>query len=117
PPAPTGKGTVANFGGKPVAPWIAKELAWARANGWKGTVTSGYRSVAEQARIYNSGVRPAAKPGQSNHNFTAFPGGAVDVTNPAQLAQILARKPGGSKLVWAGAKDPVHFSNPHAGGY
>lgn len=111
-----GGGHVAHVDGKPVAAWIANILQQAKAAGWTGTVTSGYRSVAEQRRIYNSGVRPAAKPGQSNHNFTAFPGGAVDVTNAAQLAQVL-HKLGINKLQWAGAKDPVHFSHPHGGGY
>lgn len=107
---------VVNFEGKPVAAWIAPILRRARAAGWKGSVSSGYRSVAEQRRIYNSGVRPAARPGQSNHNFTGFPGGAIDVTDAAQLASIL-RKLGISALRWAGSKDPVHFSHPHNGSY
>jgi hypothetical protein len=114
--APSRKGGVANFDGKPVARWIAPILEQARKAGWKGTVNSGYRSVQEQARIYNSGVRPAAKPGQSNHNFTAFPGGAVDVSDAPQLAQILKRM-GVKSLQWAGAKDPVHFSHPRNGTY
>lgn len=115
-PVNTGQGGVTNFGGKPVASWIAQVLTRAKAAGWTGSVNSGYRSVAEQRRIYNSGVRPAARPGQSNHNFTAYPGGAVDVSQAAQLAHIL-RRLGINKLVWAGAKDPVHFSHPHNGGY
>lgn len=110
------KGGVTLLDGKPVASWIAKRLERARAAGWQGHVNSGYRSVAEQRRIYNSGVRPAAKPGQSNHNFTAYPGGAVDVTDPQQLAAIL-QKLGIRKLKWAGSKDVVHFSHPHNGGY
>jgi len=110
------KGLV-NFEGKPVAAWIAKELRWARAHGWKGTVNSGHRSYAEQARIYASGVRPAAKPGTSNHEGDAFPRGAVDVSNAAQLSAILSKKPGGSPLKWAGSKDPIHFSHPHGGSY
>jgi len=114
--SPGGQGGTINFDGKPVAAWIGKALQQARAAGWKGTVNSGYRSVAEQRRIYNSGVRPAARPGQSNHNFTAFPGGAVDVTDAQQLASILKRL-GNTQLVWAGGKDPVHFSHPHNGGY
>jgi hypothetical protein len=42
------------FDGKPVAAWIAPALAYARQHGWKGTVNSGFRSFAEQTRIYNS---------------------------------------------------------------
>ena len=115
--APTSAKGVAKFDGKPVAAWIAPALQWARQHGWKGTVSSGYRSYADQQRIYNSGVRPAAKPGTSNHEFTAFPGGAVDVTDPQGLAALLQRSPFAGKLVWAGSKDAVHFSHPHNGGY
>lgn len=114
--SPSAQG-VAKFDGKPVAGWIAPILQYARQHGWKGSVTSGYRSYADQQRIYNSGVRPAAKPGTSNHEMTAFPGGAVDVTDPQTLARILARSPFAGKLVYAGSKDPVHFSHPHNGGY
>jgi hypothetical protein len=105
------------FGGKTVAAWIAPILQYARAHGWSGTVTSGYRSYAEQKAIYDSGVRPAAVPGTSNHEMTAFPGGAVDVSNAQQLSSILQRSPYAQQLVWAGSKDPVHFSHPHNGSY
>lgn len=113
---------IANFEGHKVAAWIADELRYARAHGWKGKVNSGYRSDAEQVRIWNSGVRPAAKPkslggGGSNHSAADFPGGAIDVEGAAQLSAILSKKPGGSRLKWAGAKDPVHFSHPHNGSY
>jgi hypothetical protein len=113
---PTQSG-VANFEGKKVAAWIKPALVYARAHGWKGTVNSGYRSFADQQRIYNSGVRPAAKPGTSNHEGTTFPRGAVDVSDAAQLSAILKRSPYAGRLVWAGAKDPVHFSHPHNGSY
>lgn len=113
---PLAKG-LAHFQGKPVAAWIAPALEYAKAHGWKGSVTSGYRSTAEQERIYNSGVRPAAKPGTSNHEGTEFPRGAVDVSEAQQLAQILQNSPFAQKLVYAGSKDPVHFSHPHNGSY
>ena len=119
-PAARGGGTrggVASFGGHKVAGWIRPILDYARRRGWQGAVTSGYRSFAEQQRIYDSGVRPAAKPGTSNHEFTAFPGGAIDVSNAAELSRILKSSPYASKLVWAGAKDPVHFSHPRGGSY
>lgn len=112
--APVG---VTKFDGKPVAAWIAPALAEAQRLGWKGTVESGYRSKAEQERIYNSGVRPAAVPGTSNHELKAFPGGAVDVTEAAELSKILAGTRYAKLLVWAGSKDPVHFSHPHNGSY
>jgi hypothetical protein len=108
---------VASFEGKKVAAWIAPILSFARQHGWKGTINSGYRSYADQQRIYNSGVRPAAKPGTSNHEFTAYPGGAIDVSDAATLSKILANSPYAKRLVWAGSKDPVHFSHPHNGSY
>lgn len=113
-PVTDAKGTV-NFEGKQVAAWIAPELKYAREHGWKGTVTSGFRSFADQTRIYNSGVRPAAKPGTSNHEGAQFPRGAVDVSDAQTLSRILKHKK--SPLVFAGAKDPVHFSHPHGGSY
>jgi hypothetical protein len=108
---------VANFEGHKVAAWIEPALEYARQHGWKGQVNSGYRSFADQTRIYNSGVRPAAKPGTSNHEGAEFPRGAVDVSAAEQLSRILARSPWRKKLQWAGAKDPVHFSYPHNGSY
>lgn len=119
-PSHTGtKGGTTMFDGKPVASWIAVRLERARAAGWKGTVNSGFRSVAEQRKLYDDMVAgrragPVAKPGQSNHNFTAFPGGAVDVTDAPQLAAVLKHL-GIKKLQWAGSADPVHFSNHHGG--
>jgi hypothetical protein len=108
---------VGKFDGKAVAKWIEPILDYARAQGWKGSINSGYRTLADQTRIYNSGVRPAAKPGTSNHEFTAFPGGAVDVSDAQTLSNILRRSKYAKALVWAGGKDPVHFSHPHGGSY
>lgn len=108
---------VGDFEGTKVAGWISPILQYAREHGWKGAVNSGFRSLEDQTRIYNSGVRPAAKPGTSNHENPNFPGGAVDVSDAAQLSQILANSPYKKKLVWAGSKDPVHFSFPHNGSY
>jgi TP901 family phage tail tape measure protein len=101
----------------PIANWIVPFLSWGAGHGWGGIVTSGYRSRAEQARIYASGVRPAAKPGTSNHEGKTFPSGAVDVTAAALLSSALSKRPGPHLLQWAGSKDPVHFSYPHNGGY
>lgn len=111
------KGT-ATFDGKRVAAWIKPALQYARAHGWKGTVSSGFRSYKEQYNIYYvQGIRPAAVPGTSNHEGSQFPRGAVDVTDAPQLSQILKNSPYAKALIWAGSKDPVHFSHPHNGGY
>jgi hypothetical protein len=108
---------LANFEGNTIAAWIKPYLVWARKKGWKGGINSGYRSEAEQRRIYASGVRPAAVPGTSNHEGKAWPRGAIDVDDAPTLARILKKYPGGSALKWAGAADPPHFSYPHNGSY
>jgi hypothetical protein len=112
----------AEFDGKKVAGWIAPILEYARQQGWKGTVNSGFRSDAEQQRIYDSGVRPAAVPkayggGGSNHEGKVYPLGAIDASDAARLAAIIKRSPYAKYLKWAGGKDPVHFSHPHNGSY
>jgi hypothetical protein len=110
---PHGWGT---FDGKRVAAWIVPELQYARAHGWKGHVTSGGRTRAEQAYLYSHPQGyPVARPGTSNHEGRNFPRGAVDVSNAAQLSRILRRRH--SPLKWAGSKDAVHFSHPHGGSY
>lgn len=104
----TGLGT---FDGKPVAGWIIPVLRWARKNGWKGAVTSGYRSEAEQARVCATGVQPCAEPGKSNHQGKRWPRGAVDVTDWETLRGLVPRYPGpGPTLKWFGPGDSVHFS-------
>lgn len=112
-------GGLGTFDGKKVAAWMVPVLQDARERGWKGTITSGYRSDAEQVRIYNSGVRPAAKPkalggSGSKHSETGFLKGGVDVTDAETLDRILRAKH--SRLKFAGAKDRVHFSVPSPDG-
>jgi hypothetical protein len=96
---------------KPIAAWIAPVLDWASQHGWTGSVTSGYRSYANQASINASGAY-SAPAGKSNHETTQYPGGAVDVSNPAQLLQVLQGYAGPQQLVGGvlGAVDPEHFS-------
>jgi hypothetical protein len=96
---------------KPIAGWIVPVLDWASQHGWSGSVTSGYRSYSQQSQINASGAF-SAPAGKSNHETTAYPGGAVDVTDPAQLIQVLKGYTGSQKLVGGvlGAADPEHFS-------
>jgi hypothetical protein len=96
---------------KPIAGWIAPALDWASQHGWSGTVTSGYRDYQQQASINASGAF-SAPAGKSNHETTQYPGGAVDVTNPAELSQVLKGYTGPYKLVGGvlGPADPEHFS-------
>lgn len=96
---------------KPIADWIVPILQWASENGWTGSVTSGYRTYAQQAAINASGAFSATA-GTSNHETTTYPGGAVDVTDPAQLISVLGNYTGVDKLIGGvlGAVDPEHFS-------
>ena len=82
---------------KPIAGWIAPVLQWASEHGWTGTVTSGYRSYSEQASINASGAYSA--PAGSHRPEHPYSGGAVDVTNPGQLIQVLKGYAGPYKLV------------------
>lgn len=117
-PAPDG---LVVIDGKPVVAWIAEEIRWAQAHGWRGAVVSGYRTHAEQyaaavgyvqrigstlAATYPSGVYA------SNHcRKGAYPAGAVDVTDAAGLDHVLRSKPN-RRLTWGGPVigDTVHFS-------
>jgi hypothetical protein len=96
---------------KEIAEWIIPILQWASEHGWGGTVTSGYRTYYEQAQLNAAGAF-SAPAGLSNHETTVYPGGAVDVTDPSQLINVLRAYPGPLKLVGGvlGPIDPEHFS-------
>jgi hypothetical protein len=96
---------------KEIADWIIPVLEWASEHGWGGTVTSGYRTYYEQAQLNAAGAF-SAPAGLSNHETTVYPGGAVDVTDPSQLINVLRGYPGPLKLVGGvlGPIDPEHFS-------
>jgi len=85
----------------------------------RGTVTSTFRSVAEQARLrkaYESGHGyPAERPGVSTHHTGlsvdfVVPQGA---NSPEQRALGEYWKSLGGH--WPGPRDPVHFQHPEAG--
>ena len=42
---------VATFDGRPVAAWMQPYLVWARNNGWKGTLNSGWRDPAHSEEL------------------------------------------------------------------
>lgn len=109
------KGLV-NFEGKRVSAWIAPILRFARRYGWRGTLTSGYRTAQQQAGIKSS---MKAAPGKSNHQGIDWPGGAIDVGGPEARAEGKALNDvlekywrGRTKLKWAGPtiRDWGHFS-------
>lgn len=112
---PAGGGGLSMFDGVQVANWIIPALEWARRHGWTGHITSGYRSP-DQVVTNPQGI--VAPQGHSNHNLTAYPGGAIDVGDPGARAagqalyQALLNYPGPRRLVWGGPAigDWGHFS-------
>jgi TP901 family phage tail tape measure protein len=119
--APTGGSfsptQVGAFDGLQVADWIIPELAYARAHGWMGHITSGIRL----------GYDPHAPDG-SEHALDVYPGGAVDfggmvdpaaAANRAAFIKATATYHGKRLLTPIGFRDDGHMSGTgHArGGY
>ena len=76
--------------------------------GFQVRITSGYRTYAQQAKLYRDYINgvshyPANKPGSSSHEK----GLALDIlsTNNSLLVTLLTN----IGLVWAGPNDPIHF--------
>lgn len=95
---------------KGLIPMVTNAVGAAREMGWKGQVTSGFRTYQEQAALYQrylAGGPLAARPGTSSHEK----GQAVDVTDYGTFGRMMARLPEGLGLKnKLGARDPVHFS-------
>lgn len=107
-PVPAGIGGAVSTHG--LVPQVIHALGWARSHGWHGSVTSGFRSYAEQSRLYArylAGGPLAARPGTSSHER----GQAVDVTDYGMFGATMSTAPGGARLYnYLGAADPVHYS-------
>lgn len=118
--APTGGAFSASqlgtFDGLKVAKWIIPELQYARAHGWDGRITSGYRT----------GPDPEAVDGLSEHALDIYPGGAVDfggmheaaaAANRAAFIRATAGYTGKRLLLPIGFSDDGHMSGTgHASG-
>jgi hypothetical protein len=99
---------------KQICKWIYFEL---KRVGWHGYIESGHRSESEQAATCATGVQPCATPGTSRHEGTSYPSCAIDVRQSEAAALSAKLKHAHSPLVYAGGKDPVHFSHPYGGSY
>jgi hypothetical protein len=107
---------VGTFDGKPVARPLIPYLQWARANGWRGVLVSGFRTPAysESLCIRMCG-RPSC-PGRcagrtSRHSQITLLLAAADVSDYVRFGQLMARCPHQPHLRnTLGARDPVHFS-------
>lgn len=101
----------ATFDGKLVLAKFLPELKWARAHGWKGTVTSGVRTKKEQlAAAKHFGLQHYGPAGPLGSNHVEGHRGALDVTDPDGLERVLRKYPGRLRLRRGMADDPVHFS-------
>ena len=107
---------VDSFDGEPVAAWMKPYLVWARENGWKGTLNSGWRDPAHSERLCYDICGAAKCPGRcagrsSNHVGNVKPAGSIDVSDPAKFGELMRRCPYEPKLKNVlGAKDPWHYS-------
>lgn len=107
---------VATFDGRPVAAWLKPYLDWARQNGWRGTLNSGFRDPAYSEKLCMSMCGAPSCPGRcagraSNHAGSSNPAGAIDVSDYVTFAQLMRRCPYSPRIFNAlGAQDPVHFS-------
>lgn len=114
----TGSGGTQNIDGFQVADWIVPILKQARGEGVGFRVTSGFRSRAKQAALYNGapgnglvrGVTVAA-PGTSNHEGSRYPRGAVDLSPYQGFKGWLGNNSNAARMLkWYGPRDAVHFS-------
>jgi peptidoglycan hydrolase-like protein with peptidoglycan-binding domain len=107
---------VATFDGKPVAAWLKPYLVWARNNGWKGTLNSGWRDPVYSETLCRNMCGAPSCPGRcagrtSNHAGSVRPAGALDVSDYQRFAELMRRCPLQPRIFNAlGARDPVHFS-------
>lgn len=93
-----------------LVPQVLRALGWARSHGWGGSITSGFRSSAQQAALYAAYLRGegnlAAPPGSSSHEQ----GAAVDVSDYYGFAAAMASAPPGSRLFARVPGEPWHYS-------
>ena len=107
---------VARFDGEPVAAWMKPYLEWAREHGWQGSLTSGWRDPAHSERLCYDICGAPKCAGRcagrsSNHSGSIRPAGSIDVSQPAQFAELMRRCPYQPRIFNAlGARDPWHFS-------
>lgn len=108
-PKDVGQAAAAGGGGNVngLQPIVLRAIAWARKHGWTGSISSGFRTRAEQAALYASkGPGMAAAPGTSNHEK----GLAIDITDPAGFARAMQSAPANARLYSRIGHEPWHWS-------
>lgn len=111
---------VTKWGGKTVAKCAVPYLNYARAHGWRGSVTSGWRDPWYSRGLCQRMCGAPSCPGRcaglaSNHVGNSCGRFAVDVTDYGKFSQEMRDMPESQlpkgKRIWngLGAADPVHF--------
>jgi peptidoglycan hydrolase-like protein with peptidoglycan-binding domain len=107
---------VGSFDGKPVAAWMVPYLEWARAHGWQGSLTSGYRTP-EYSEHLCMGICGAVRcPGRcagrtSNHVGRVKPQGSIDVSDYIRFGELMKQCPHSPRIFNNLPSDRVHFSS------
>jgi peptidoglycan hydrolase-like protein with peptidoglycan-binding domain len=107
---------VGTFDNRPVAAWLVPYLEWARANGWQGSLNSGYRTP-EYSEHLCMGICGAVRcPGRcagrtSNHTQRVKPQGAIDVSDYVRFGELMKRCPHSPHIFNNLPSDRVHYSS------
>lgn len=112
----TDKRGTATFEGKKVAAVAIPYLKFARAHGWSGSVTSGWRSPEYSRSLCINMCNAPKCPGRcagesSNHVGTSPDRFAIDVSDYVTFGRIMARPDAPKPKIWNNLpSDRVHFS-------
>jgi hypothetical protein len=107
---------VGRYDGVPVANVAIPYLEWARANGWKGRLVSGWRDPNYSESLCRRMCGAPRCPGRcagtsSNHVGTTKERFAIDVSDYATFGRLMRSCPLRPRIYNAlGAQDPVHMS-------
>lgn len=106
---------VTTFDGVPVAKCAVPILQWARKNGWKGRLVSGWRSAAHSIQLCRNMCGADFCAGRcagasTNHTGTGPDRFALDVSDYWTFRSLMTRCPIAPHIHNELPQDPVHFS-------
>jgi hypothetical protein len=107
---------VGTFDSRPVAAWLVPYLEWARANGWQGSLNSGYRTPEYSEHLCMGICGSVRCPGRcagrtSNHTQRVKPQGAIDVSDYVRFGELMKRCPHSPRIFNNLPSDRVHYSS------
>jgi hypothetical protein len=106
---------VGTFDGKPVAKCAIPILQWCRANGWDGSLVSGWRSAVYSISLCIRMCGRSSCPGKcagaaTNHTGISPSRFAMDVSDYLKFARVVAKCPIQPHVHNSLPRDLVHFS-------